>query len=75
MEPMSPLTRDCSLLGELHEVLGSTGMVAEMLMDTRIGQNIRHTLLARFRQSVFSRLAGYEDANDAGQLCDDPAIW
>jgi hypothetical protein len=27
-----------------------------------------------FRQSVFGRLAGYEDANDAGRLCRDPAM-
>jgi hypothetical protein len=27
-----------------------------------------------FRQSVFGRLAGYEDADDAGRLCRDPAM-
>jgi len=26
------------------------------------------------RQSVFGRLAGYEDANDAERLCRDPAM-
>jgi hypothetical protein len=26
------------------------------------------------RQSVFGRLAGYENVNDAGRLCRDPAM-
>jgi len=26
------------------------------------------------RQSVFGRLAGYEDVNDADRLCRDPAM-
>ena len=59
---------------ELDEVLGLTDMVAELLMDTRIGKNTRHTHLAQFRQSVYSRLADYEDTNDAERLCDDPAM-
>jgi hypothetical protein len=28
------------------------------------GKNNRHTLTAQFRQSVFGRLAGYQDVND-----------
>ncbi len=42
---------------ELDETLGLSGMAAELLTDTRTGQNSRHTLIAQFRQSVFGRLA------------------
>ena len=49
-------------------------MAAEFLTDTRTGGNTRHGLVAQLRQSVYSRLAGYEDTNDAEQLCNDPAM-
>ena len=34
----------------------------------------RHALAGLFRQSVFGRLAGYQDVNDAGHLCHDPTM-
>ena len=34
----------------------------------------RHLLVGLLRQSVFGRLAGYEDVNDAERLCRDPAM-
>jgi Transposase DDE domain group 1 len=49
-------------------------MAGEMLADARIGRNGRHALAELFRQSVFGRLAGYEDVNDAGRLRHDPAM-
>ena len=49
-------------------------LAAEVLEDSRTGHNTRHTLIAQLRQSVYSRLAGYEDTNDAEQLCNDPAM-
>jgi hypothetical protein len=49
-------------------------MAGQTLADSRTGKNSRHTLAARFRQSVFGRLAGYEDVNDADSLTDDPAM-
>jgi hypothetical protein len=53
---------------ELEEVLGLTTMTGSLLHDWRTGQNARHTLVGLLRQSVFSRLAGYEDTNDAERL-------
>ena len=72
----SRITSDAGLLAfrELDEALGLTGMGCQFLADTRTGGNTRHTLLAQLRQSVYSRLAGYEDTNDAEQLCNDPAM-
>jgi Transposase DDE domain group 1 len=49
-------------------------MGAETLVDARTGKNVRHLLCDLLRQSVFGRLAGYEDVNDADQLCHDRAI-
>ncbi len=45
-----------------------------MLADARTGKNGRHLLGGLLRQSVFGRLAGYEDVNDAERLCHDPAM-
>ncbi len=40
----------------------------------RTGRNGRHALVGLLRQSVFGRLAGYEDVNDAERLRHDPAM-
>ena len=72
----SSVTSDAGLLAyrELDEALGLSAMAAEMLADTRTGKNGRHALVGMLRQSVFSRLAGYEDVNDADRLGRDPAM-
>ena len=44
------------------------------LADARTGRNGRHALVGLLRQSVFGRLAGCEDVNDAGRLRHDPAM-
>src|SRR5215212_5775421 len=72
----SRITSDAGLLAfrELDDALGLTELAGEALADTRTGTNGRHILLGQFRQSVFGRLAGYEDVNDADRLAHDPAM-
>ena len=70
------VTSDGGLLlyRELDEVLGLTGMAEEVFCDSRQGRNRQHTMGALIRQAVYSRLAGYEDTNDAERLRVDPAM-
>ena len=72
----STVTSDAGLLAyrELDGALQLTNTAATRLQDTRTGQNTQHSLLALLRQSIYSRLAGYEDVNDAERLCLDPAL-
>src|SRR2546430_281430 len=72
----SVVTSDAGLLGyrELDDAIGLTVMAGEMLADARTGKNGRHDLIGMLRQSVFGRLAGYEDVNDAERLRHDPAM-
>jgi hypothetical protein len=59
---------------ELDDALGLSAMAAEVLADLRTGRNGRHSLVGLLRQSVFGRLAGYEDVNDAERLRNAPAM-
>jgi hypothetical protein len=59
---------------ELDDALGLTETAIERLTDGRTGRNGRHTLVGLLRQSVFGRLAEYEDVNDAERLRHDPAM-
>ena len=72
----SKVTSDAGLLAfrELDDALGLSEMAGQVLADSRTGRNNRHTLTAQFRQSLFGRLAGDEDVNDADRLGHDPAM-
>jgi hypothetical protein len=72
----SRITSDAGLLAyrELDDALGLTGMVGDELVDARTGKNSQRAMAELFRQSVFGRLGGYEDVNDADRLGRDPAM-
>jgi hypothetical protein len=72
----SVVTSDAGLLAyrELDDALRLSTMAGEMLADARTGKNGQHALVGMLRQSVFGRLAGYEDVNDAQRLRHDPAM-
>jgi len=72
----SRITSDAGILvhRELDDALGLTDLAAAVLSECRRGKNTRHLLAGLFRQSVFGRLAGYEDVNDADRLAHDPAM-
>jgi len=72
----STITPDAGLLPyrELDDAMGLTDTGADALADARTGKNGRHRLAGLLPQSVFGRLAGYEDVNDAERLCRDPAM-
>jgi hypothetical protein len=71
----STITSDTGLLPyrELDDAIGLTDTGADRLADARTGKNGRR-LVGLLRQSVFGRLAGYEDVNDAERPCRDPAM-
>ena len=61
------------LVRELDERLGFGKLVEQHLIDPR-ANNARLSFADLLRQSVYSRLAGYEDVNDAEQLSRDPTF-
>ena len=67
----STVTSDAGLLAyrELDDALALTTAAANSLHDSRTGQNTQHNRVALLRQSIYSRLAGYEDVNDAERQC------
>ena len=72
----SRVTSDSGLLlvRELDERLGLSVLILENIMDSRRGKNTQLPLPDLLRQSIYSRLAGYEDVNDAERLSQDPTF-
>ena len=70
------ITSDAGLLAcrEFDDALSLTDSADEFLKESRTGKNILHQLIPLLRQSVYSRLAGYDDTNDADSLSQDPAL-
>jgi len=62
------------VMSELDDALGLSDLASAALRDTRSGKNTVHRLDGLFRQSVFGRLAGYDDVNDADRLALDPVM-
>ena len=62
------------LVRELDERLGFGELIAQHLTDSRRGKNTQLPLADLLRQSVYSRIAGYEDVNDAERLSQDPTF-
>ncbi len=70
------ITSDAGLLAcrELDDALNLTDSADDFLKESRTGKNILHKLIPLLRQSIYSRLAGYDDTNDADRLSQDPAM-
>ncbi|HEY6251466.1 MAG TPA: IS1380 family transposase [Candidatus Angelobacter sp.] len=62
------------LVRELDQRLGLSELISEHLTDGRRGKNTQLPLPDLLRQSIYSRLAGYEDVNDAERLAQDPTF-
>ena len=54
--------------------LALTEVAGGLFQDSRTGKNGRHGMVGQFRQSVYGRLGGYDDVNDADRLGRDPAM-
>jgi hypothetical protein len=61
------------LVRELDERLGLSDLIARHLTDSR-ANNTQLPMADLFRQSLYSRMAGYEDVNDAERLAHDPTF-
>ena len=72
----SRVTSDAGLLlvRELDERLGLEALISEYLNDSRQGLNTQFSLADLLRQSVYSRLAGYEHLNVAVRVSADPTF-
>jgi hypothetical protein len=62
------------LVRELDERFGLSELIGDHLADSRTGRNTQFPLADLLRPSVYSRLAGYEDLNDAARLSVDPTF-
>src|ERR671914_1665036 len=70
------ITSDAGLLPirELDDVLDLSHITSGYLQESRTGRNIRHHLVPLLKQSIYCRLSGYDDTNDAERLSQDPTV-
>ena len=70
------VTSDAGVLlpRELDERLRLCTLIDRHRTDPRTGHNRQCPLPDLFRQSIYSRLAAYEDTNDAERLAEDPTF-
>src|SRR6266568_6456120 len=70
----SRVTSDGGLIRvrELDERVGFGELIEQHLTDSRRGKDTQFLFADPLRQSVYSRLSGYEDLNDAERLSQDP---
>ena len=66
--------RGLILVRELGERLGFGESIQQHLTDSRRGRNTQFPFDDLLRQSVYSRLAGTKDLNDAERLSQDPTF-
>ena len=60
------------LLKDIDDQLGLTRALAMVLKDPRDPRRVAFTVEDLLKQRVYQIVAGYEDANDANTLRDDP---
>jgi hypothetical protein len=67
-------TSDAGLLlfTKLDQKLNLTKSLATFLSDSRSPSKVKHQIHQLFQQRVFGLAAGYEDANDAAKIKNDP---
>jgi len=70
------ITGDAGLvvLREFDERLALTRGLGKLVADGRDRRYVSHSMLDLVRQRIYQIAAGYEDANDANFLRDDPAL-
>jgi hypothetical protein len=70
------VTSDAGLLAyrDLDDALVLFDGIPSLFHDPRTGRNTQHSLTPLLRQSIYSRLAGYDDVNDGTRLSVDPVM-
>ena len=71
-EPCSSSDGGAVLLSAADRRLGLLSELAGCLSDSRDPTRVQHQIEELLRERVFGIACGYEDANDAGRLADDP---
>lgn len=57
-----------------EDVSGLFDSFSTVFSDSRTDRNVQHDITNLLRQSIYSRLAGYEGVNDAQRLSVDPVM-